>query len=530
MSTAASVLSRRGFLATAGLGAATLASPVFARAAKARRPNIILILTDDQGWTDTSVPMMAGRPDSKSDFYQTPALERLAREGMRFSNAYSPAPVCGPTRHSIQFGKTPARLRNTCHSRGAAGCRGEVSLAQMIKAADPKYVAAHFGKWGLTKRSPDHAGYDHSDGATNNFHGDWRALNDKRPLPEDDPKRIFSLTRRANAFMAAQAKAGRPFFMQVSHYAVHVQHAALEKTKEKYRKLPPGRKSRPADLKNPPPPRNAGIVTYAAMIEDLDSSLGAMLGKIDELGIAGNTYVIFTSDNGGGFRGNAPLRAGKADLWEGGIRVPMVVRGPGIAPGSFCDVPVAGWDLWPTIRDLAGNRAPLPAGVDGGSLLPLLRKGNEGEVKRGEDALIFHFPWYDGVPESAIRLGDYKLMKNLNTGETRLFNLATDIGERNDLSAAMPEKARELHARLTSYLKAVGAETIEANRDERRRQLLEYEGRERREIEKLRERMKAADKALEEQLRKRLAHHRKMLEVHKAAIERLNAGKLRTWD
>jgi len=432
------------------------------RNSRASEPNIILILTDDQGWTDTSVQMMARRPDSRSDFYRTPALERLAREGMVFSNAYSPAPVCSPTRHSIQFGKTPARLRNTCHVRGAADCREEMSIAQMLKKAEPAYATAHFGKWGLSQ-SPDpaHFGYDQSDGRTNNFHGDWRSTKDKRALPDDDPKRIFSLTRRASAFMEEQVRKGRPFYLQVSHYALHVQHAALTETIEKYRKVPRGRKCRPDDYQTPPPPLNGWILEYAAMIEDMDTALGMLLKSIDQLRIAANTYVIFTSDNGGGFRGNEPLRGGKATCWEGGIRVPMVVRGPGIKAGAYCDVPVAGGDFFPTFSDLAGNREPLPAGIDGGSLRPLFENEGKGEVKRARGCLVFHFPFwtpFGAEPVTAIREGDWKLVKMWSTGEMLLFNLADDIGESRNLTEANPGKAKDLHTKLTAYLEAVNAE------------------------------------------------------------------------
>ncbi|MHC4564859.1 MAG: sulfatase-like hydrolase/transferase, partial [Planctomycetota bacterium] len=323
---------RRDFLKKAGIGAMGLSGlmpatkTISARKVKAK-PNIILVLTDDQGWTDTSVQMMAGRADSKSDYYQTPALERLAREGMIFSSAYSPAPVCTPTRVSIQFGKTPARLHDTGHYRSARkDFDAEVSVAQAIKAADPSYAAAHFGKWGGQATSPEQAGYDRSDGKTNNYHGDWRSLKDRRPIPLDNPKQIFSLTRRACEFMEDQVKAGRPFYLQVSHYAVHSQHRALKETIEKYRKLPRGEKCDPEDYESPPPGVNRWMLEYAAMIENLDAGLEGMLKKIDELGIADNTYVIFFSDNGGDFRGNAPLRGQKSELWEGGIRVPMVVR------------------------------------------------------------------------------------------------------------------------------------------------------------------------------------------------------------
>ena len=228
----------------------------------ADKPNFILFYTDDQGWTDTSVQMLAGRPDSRSDFYQTPSLERMAKRGMVFSNAYACAPTCTPSRAGIQFGKTPCQLRQTvvhdvlAKERGI-DCKDEVSIAQMIKRVDPNYVTAHFGKWGFHPRSPGHAGYDQTDGNTNNGEGDYLDVKLRSPLPPDDPKRIESVTRRANQFIEAQVSANRPFFMQVSHYAVHVNFQAHRRTIAKYRKLPRGEKSRPSDYQSPPPPRNS---------------------------------------------------------------------------------------------------------------------------------------------------------------------------------------------------------------------------------------------------------------------------------
>jgi arylsulfatase A-like enzyme len=426
-------------------------------------PNIILILTDDQGWTDTSVPMMDDREDSKSDFYQTPNLEKMAKEGMRFSNAYASAPVCLPTRHSIQFGKTPARLRSTTLSRITGDCAGEVSLAQMIKTANPEYVTAHFGKNHM-KRSPEDLGYDMSDGDTENFEGDFVSREDKRILPEDDPKRIFSLTERANKFIEEQVKNNKPFFMQLSHYAAHVQHMALKSTKDKYLKLPRGKKCTDEDYETPPPKWNSWIIEYAAMIEDVDTGIGMVLDKLEQLGINNKTYVIFISDNGGGFRDNEPLRGGKANLWEGGIRVPMVVTGPGIKAGSLCNTPVAAWDIYPTISELIGNRSPLPEGLDGGSLVSLFEKGDQGEIKRKTEGLIFHFPWY-WTPQSAIRLGDFKLLKDLDSEELYLFDITKDIEEKNNLASSMPEKAGELHKKLIDYLKEVDAEKTQVIRE-----------------------------------------------------------------
>jgi len=457
---------RRQFLkkSSAGLAAILLASaaPSWAKP-KTKKPNIILVLTDDQGWTDTSVRMMPDRHDTKSDFYQTPALEQMAKEGMVFSDAYSPAPVCTPTRESIQWGKTPARLKSTGHYRLARkNFDGEISIPQAIKAVDPTYATAHFGKWGGQQPYPENAGYDRTDGNTNNYHGDWRSLKDKRPVPLDDPKQIFSLTKRANKFIEDQVKAKRPFYLQLSHYALHAQHRALKETIEKYRKLPPGKKCTPADYASPPPAVNDWALEYAAMTENLDTGLGQLLDKIDQLGIKDNTYIIFTSDNGGDFRGNHPLRSTKSHVWEGGIRVPMVVRGPGIKPGSYCCVPIAGWDFLPTFVDLAGgSKTDLPKNLDGGSLRPLFENAGKGKVHRPVEGLVFHFPDFQGDSMSAIRIGDYKLLKDWETYDIHLYNLKDDLSETNDLAAKMPDKAKQMHKKLTGYLETVNAEKAE---------------------------------------------------------------------
>jgi arylsulfatase A-like enzyme len=453
-------------------------------AGSAEKPNFVIVFTDDQGWTDTSVPMMSDRSDSKSDFYQTPALERMARDGMAFSNAYACAPTCTPSRAGMQFGKTPCRLKQTvvhdtlALERGI-DCKDEISLAQMIHRADPSYVTGHFGKWGFHPRSPEHAGYDESDGNTNNGEGDFLSHKDKIRLPADDPKRILSTTRRANAFIEKQVAAKRPFFVQLSHYAVHAQSDALSDTIEKYKTLPRGEKCRPADYESPPPAKTSWMMTYAAMVEDLDTGLGMLLDKIEELGIQDNTYVIFTSDNGGAFRGNAPLRGQKAELWEGGLRVPTVIVGPGVKPAVQCDLPIAGWDFYATINTLAGGDS-LPANYDGGSLHDVFRNGNEGTIKRGTPELIFHFPWYGGtLPMSAIRDGDFKLVMNLHNQEVQLYNLIDDLGETRDLAEARPQKTRQLKERLVSYLAEVDAETLDDMFDARIRELKRYMQKER---------------------------------------------------
>ncbi|NQT86687.1 sulfatase-like hydrolase/transferase [bacterium] len=501
---------RREFLGIAALGAAGLALPALAEG-QAKKPNVILFFTDDQGWRDTSVQMMAGRPDSKSAFIRTPALERLAREGMTFSDAYAPSPVCSPSRDSVLYGQTPTRLQHSILLGKANAAPDALTTPRAVKAADAAYVTAHFGKWACSPRTPESAGFDVSDGRTDNWHGDWRTVDgQKARLPEDDPKRVFSVTGSANAFMEKQTKAGRPFYMRLSHYAVHVGHFALKKTIEKYVKAG----------------QNEHAALYAAMSENLDTGLGLLLDKIDALGIADNTYVIFTSDNGGGFGGNKPLRGGKATLWEGGIRVPTVVRGPGVKAGSRCSVPIAGWDFLPTCADLAGSPKSLTDGLDGGSLRPVFEKGNQGKIVRGTEPLVFHYPWFDNVPMSTLRLGDYKLVRDINTGATRLFNVAVDIGESKDLSAAMPAKSKELVKLLDDYLEAVDAEKIDPLRAGREKQLRVWIANDRKEIETLRAQLaKTASDAEKKRIQQTVADRLKRIEANQSAMARVEKGR-----
>ena len=253
-------------------------------------------------------------------------------------------------------------------------------------------------------------------------------------------------------------------------------------------------------------PQNASILTYAAMIEDLDTGLASLLDNIDTLGIEDNTYVIFTSDNGGGFRSNKPLRGGKAQLWEGGIRVPTIVVGPGVKRGAICDIPIAGWDFYATINELVGG-GPLPAEFDGGSLRDVFEKGNDGTIQRNTRELVFHFPWYGGtLPMSVIRDGEYKLVMNLHTREVQLYNLVEDLGETTDLAGQMPENTERLRRRLLAYLEEVDAEDLDDMFDARIRELNSY-------IKREKERS-APDKAA--------------LERHRAALENVRRARVST--
>ena len=435
-----------------------------------KSPNFVLVYMDDLGWAETSVEMIKGRADTRSDFNQTPNLERLAHEGMVLSACYSPSALCAPSRNSLLHGMTPSRLRYTVLSSVEAKKKylGQITIPQALKKANPKYVSAHFGKWHNESIKPTEAGYDVTDGPNGNGPGDFDD-DGKTHLPEDDPKRIFSLTEKSIDFMKEQVAAEKPFYLQLSHYANHIWHDSLKETREKYKKLPKGRKYEKKDgmpdEEIPIAMYNHGwIINYAAMLDDVDHAFGTLLDAIDELGIKEETYVIFTSDNGGGFRGNAPLKAGKGSLYEGGIRMPSFVRGPGVEAGSYSKVPVVQWDFLPTFYDLAGGTEPLPEELDGGSIRSVFEKGNEGRVKRRVRDLIFHFPWHTGVAESVIRSGNYKLRKDLDSLKIELFDIERDLEENHDLAKKLPKIVKKLDRRRSAYLEQVNAETVTLTR------------------------------------------------------------------
>jgi arylsulfatase A-like enzyme len=472
-------MKRREFLKAAFAGAAVFVLPgcmltgfsrntkqaAFGSSSGGSPPNFIFILSDDQGWTGTSVSMDPKNTASKSDYIMTPNIERLAKRGMRFSNAYSPAAMCSPTRCAIQYGKSPTRLMHTDnyvrYPEAKERISASLSLPKMLKQTGLGYVTAHLGKWHQWPH-PDEVGYDVNTGATDNPEGNVLKRGNRKknikpvPLPPDDPKRIFSLSRKACEFMDEQVNAGKPFYMQISHYAVHKRLMSLAETQAKYEKKKRGKwHYRPE---------------FGACTEDLDTGIGIVLDKLKELGIEDNTYIFFMADNGAvainekSHTVNMPLRRGKFIFMEGGIRVPMLAAGPGIPANSHSDALVWGCDLWPTIHELAGVKNPLPKDLDGGSLQPLFKTGGEGGVKRSgmPEGLIFHCPagknWSGTRRQTAIRSGDYKLMKNYyNDCEVLLFNVKDDPYEWHDLSEKLPEKRDELLKKMEGYLERVNA-------------------------------------------------------------------------
>ncbi|MDG1681668.1 MAG: sulfatase [Flavobacteriaceae bacterium] len=428
---------------------------------KESNPNFIIILVDDQGWNGTSVQMMDNEINSKSDFYQTPNIEKLAKKGIRFSSAYASAPVCAPSRYSIQFGQTPARLKmirvgmNTSHINHLT----DLTIPKQLKSINPNYVTAHFGKWGMGS-SPSVLGYDESDGATGNKDGVFtqkpQGVQWENTINED-PKKMFSITKNAIEFIDRQTKSNNPFFLQLSHYAVHSNVLMREKTLKKYKKTPKGKFQ-----------KHTG---FAAMTEDLDDSLGLIFDKIEELDIEENTYIIYTSDNGSvpvmppkrfykeSF--NYPLSRGKWDATEGGIRVPFIVTGPGIEKNVESKSVISFSDILPTIIDLAGKKIKNDKFLDGGSLKNVLKNHKKTKVNRNTDGLFFHVPYENGIAlkraHSAVILENFKLMKFYDNGQLMLFDLDKDLSEKNDLSSKNLNKALELELLLDDYLKQVGA-------------------------------------------------------------------------
>ncbi len=422
-------------------------------------PNFILILSDDQGWNGTSVKMMDNEPGSKSHYFETPNLELLANRGMRFSDAYASAPVCAPSRYSIQFGKTPARLSlirvgmNTDH----IDHEGLTSIPKALKKINNKYRTAHFGKWGMGS-DPSVLGYDVSDGPTKNKDGNFDNNKSQwKNVFKKDPKNIFSLTDRAIKFIVSNQEEKKPFYLQISHYAVHSNIESKEKSYLRLKDKPKGEQQK--DL------------GFAAMTYDLDDGLGILLKKVKELGIEDNTYILYMSDNGSvpnipGAKKyeksyNYPLSRGKWDAFEGGIRVPLIVAGPGIKNGSESSVPVSGSDLLPTLIELAGNKSISLGDIDGGSFASILFNKNSKQIIRKVDGIFFHVPYKNGIalkrPHSAVRKGDYKLIKFQDDKSILLFNLVKDKKEQLNLASQKPNLAKDLEKILDNYLVEVSA-------------------------------------------------------------------------
>ena len=431
-------------------------------------PNIIVIMADDLGMMDLHC-----YGNSKLD---TPALDRFASQGIRFTDAYAASPVCSPTRAAMMTGMSPARLHLTNHAPGhPPGFAPEnavlaeapmvynlalsyTTIAERLKSSG--YTTAHIGKWHLSNTRnardksikqeqlyPEYQGFDiniggHSSGGPRSYFAPY-----KNPKLKDGPDGEYLPERLADEaiqFIQQNKDKDKPFFLSYWPYSVHYPMQAKEPLIEKYRKrVGPG-------IKDP---------VYAAMIEGMDAALGRFFDALDEAGLSDNTIVIFTSDNGGYNGDNRPLRGFKGMLLEGGVRVPFIARWPGhIKPGTTCNTPVISTDCVPTMIELAGLPPITDHPVDGESLIPLFKQ--TGELNR--DAIYMHYPNYAFHKRnrlgSVIREGDYKLIKRYDDGSLELYDLAKDIGEKQNLAESKPQIAKRLSEKLNRWLSASDAQ------------------------------------------------------------------------
>jgi arylsulfatase A-like enzyme len=453
----------------------------------AERPNFVFFLVDDLGYMDIG----ANNPNT---FYETPNVNRLAKQGMRFTNGYAANPVCSPTRYSIMTGKYPSRVDATNFFSGKRPGRflpaplndkmplSETTLAEALKEAG--YQTAFLGKWHLGPTEeywPKAQGFDINVGGHNRGSppGGYFAPY-KNPRLSNGPKGEH-LTKRLTdeALIILDQFQEEPFLLYLSFYTVHTPLQApkelVEKYKQKAQRLGLLDKTEFADEEQNLPtdrPRKVRILqkhaTYAAMVESMDTHVGRVLNKLKGLGLSKNTVVCFMSDNGGlstsegSPTSNLPLRGGKGWLYEGGIREPFLIKWPGGAePGSVCDTPVISCDFYPTILDIAGLPTKPKQHLDGVSLVPLLKQ--TGSLTR--DTLYWHYPHYSnqgGMPGGAIRIGNYKLIERFEDGRVHLYNLKDDIGERNDLAAQNPGMVNAMRAGLHRWYKDVDAKFLQA--------------------------------------------------------------------
>ena len=440
------------------------------------RPNIILFLIDDLGWKD---PGCQG-----STYYQTPNIDRLAKEGVRFTDAYAACAVCSPTRAAVLTGKYPARLLLTdwlpsgrwdprAKLREGRFVRGlpveEVTLAEALRQGG--YRTASIGKWHLGSEPfslPEHHGFDvniggNAHGAPGSYFfpyaGDWkipatgqRAVWNVLPDGKDGEYLTDRLTDEAVKFIHASKE--QPFFLYFPHYGVHTPLQAKPEIVAKYERVPQ--------------PQRQGKAEYAAMVESIDDSVGRVMATLKELQLDENTVIVFTSDNGGFYNAtsNAPLRANKGAYYEGGIRVPLIVKWPGVTKaGLVVNQPVTSTDLYPTCLAAAGLPARPNQHQDGVNLRPLLT----GEGLLAARSLFWHYPHYNehpsSAPSSVIRKGSWKLIETFDPESIELYNLADDLGEMKNLATTETTRVAELRRELDAWRKEVGAEMMKPNPD-----------------------------------------------------------------
>lgn len=440
-------------------------------------PNVVMILVDDMGWTDLGC--------YGSDYYQTPNIDQLAEEGVRFTNAYSSCTVCSPSRASVMTGKYPARLNLTDwiegHKYPWAKLKvpdwkmyldsSEVTMAEAFRQAG--YYTAHVGKWHLGEEEkdwPENHGFDvniggWSKGAPHRnkqkgFQGYFSPYGNPR-LKDGEDGEYLTDRLAGEVCEIIDREAGNPFFINFWLYNVHMPLQARQEKIEKYKAL------QDSGLRHHNP-------VYAAMVEHTDDAVGKVIGKLKEKGLYENTIILFSSDNGGligrGKRkvtSNSPLRDGKGSIYEGGVRVPTILYSAEIEePGRVIATPVISNDYYPTLMDFAAVQIPQKqqAEMDGASWVPLL----QGETDLPRKALFWHYPHYHqegAVPYSAVRMGPWKLIHNYETGMKELYNLHEDVGESTNLVESFPEKVRELETALDTWKSSVDAQMPVSNDD-----------------------------------------------------------------
>lgn len=417
-------------------------------------PNILMILIDDMGWKDIGV--------YGSKIYQTPHIDQLAREGVRFTQAYAAAHICSPTRASILTGQYPARSHITDWIPGHESKNkkllipnwtktieaDDVTIGEMLQQTG--YTTAWLGKWHLRGGAKDQKYSDHITSQSQQLHGfnagsqDWQLNSGQRP---DDPKGVFQLTDEAITFIDNAGE--KPWFVSLSHYSVHSPIRFNTEVEASYQDVFKGTE-------------NEAYAGYAAMVEPLDQSIGKIMAFLKQKHLDENTLVVFFSDNGGlqGKTNNAPLREGKGTLYEGGTRVPMIVRWPGKVPqGKVSDAIISSIDFYPTFAQLVKSNN-ISDEVDGVSLLPHLL--NNEVIER--TAIYWHYPHYHrGKPGSAIRRGDYKLIEFFESSTIELYNLKNDITETNNLALIKPDLAHEMLVMLRQWRESVGAQMMTVN-------------------------------------------------------------------
>lgn len=447
----------------------------------AERPNIVFILVDDYGWRDIGL--------EGSTFYETPNIDRIGREAMRFTRGYAACQVCSPSRASIMTGKFPARHGITDYIGAAEGTgwkrntkllpahylhalpAADTTLAEAFR--DAGYRTFFAGKWHLGGKGswPQDHGFQINVGgfAAGSPPGGY-FVPYKNPNLADGPPgealpgRLAAETARFIEHHAT-SRPDQPFLAYLAFYSVHAPIQSTQPLWEKYRdkaaKLPPPDHRFIVD-RTTPVRQVQDHPIYAGMVESMDRAVGTVLDTLDRLNLASNTIVVFTSDNGGVSAGdgkatsNLPLRGGKGRQWEGGLREPYYIKWPGVVPpGSTCDVPVTHADFFPTLLDMAGLDLLPQQHVDGVSLVPLLKGGSI-----APRPLYWHYPHYGnqgGEPSSIMREGPWKLIHYYEDGRDELYNLQDDPGEQTDVAAAHPDRTHEMASRLAAWLKEAGA-------------------------------------------------------------------------